>query len=78
MNINNRPNKKIKKEIKNNNKDNNENISRNLNMKTFNSNHTNTNNKIKNKDIYDKFKIGDIFKERFEEKTKNNKLIYNK
>ena len=78
VNINNRPNKKIKKEIKNINKDNNENISRNLNMKTFNSNHTNTNNKIKNKDIYDKFKIGDIFKERFEEKTKNNKLIYNK
>ena len=78
VNINNRPNKNIKKSIKKNNKGNNENISRNSNLKTFNSNHTNNYNKNKNKDIFDKFKIDDIFKERFEEKTKNNKLIYNK
>ena len=75
VNINNRAKKKIKKEIKKNNKDN-ENISRNLNIKTFNSIHTNNNKN--NKDIYTKLKIGDIFKERFEEKTKTNKILYNK
>ena len=75
VNINNRAKKKIKKENKKNNKDN-ENISRNLNIKTFNSIHTNNNKN--NKDIYTKFKIGDIFKERLEEKTKTNKILYNK
>lgn len=76
VNINNTAKKNIKTKTKKN-KNEEYAISRNLNDSNKKENNTMNMNNKKNNDIYDKFKIGDIFKERFEEKTKFNKLIYN-
>lgn len=71
MNICNRDNNKIDKKIENILEQKNNN-SRNKNPKIFQS--TNTNNKENNNNIYNIFQIGEIFKERFEEKTKSYKI----
>ena len=70
-NVNNKANKNIKnKSIKNKKEENN---SRNIKLNEYSSIHSNYN---KGNNIYDKFKIGDIFKEKFEEKTKSFKSIH--
>ena len=76
-NVNNKANKKIKnKFIQNKKEENNkENNTRNINIKEYSSIHSNCNNR---NNFYDKFKIDNIFKEKFEEKTKSFKLLYKK
>ena len=72
VNVNNKANKKIKNKFIKNKKE--EKNTRNVNIKEYSPINSNCN---KENNIYNKFKIDDIFKEKFEEKTKAFKSLYN-